>query len=695
MNRFFAGGALAVLLTACGHPAATPPVLTAGGHEVAIDPIAADSAALGNWGVETANLSQAVAPGDDFFTHVNAGWLETTEMPAGFARFGAFAALSLEVEERVEAIIEESAEAQAPAGDPRQQIGDLYASFMNTDRIEALGLAPLQDTLGKLLAIQTHEEAARWMARPGTSSIASVYVGQDPGDPQRYIVHIGQSGLGLPNREYYERDDDPFPGHRDAYIDHIAATLERAGVPDASRRARDIMALETQLASNHWTRVQQRDREANYNLMSRADLESFAPGFPWMTFLEERRVDGIEELVVTNDTAVRANAAVFAEAPVEAWQSYLAFHWIRNHASLLPEAFEQPDWEFYERRLGGVAEQRPRDLRAIQFVNGRAGELVGQIYVQRHFLPEYREQMQALVEYLRRAFAERLAVLDWMDDETRTEAMAKLEAFSPKIGYPDRWRDYSSVAIDSGELIGNVQRLAEWSWEDSRQRLDGPVREWEWFMTPQTVNAYYSPARNEIVFPAGILQPPFFDPHSDPAVNFGAIGGVIGHEMGHGFDDQGSRSDANGVLRNWWTDYSRAQFETRTSALVAQYSAFEPLPGMNLIGELGLGENIGDLGGLSIAHHAYQLYLDDHHGGQAPVLDGFTGDQRFFLAWGQAWRNLQTEESLRAQILQGPHSPAPYRVNGVVRNIDAWYEAFDIGPENALYLPPEERVSIW
>ena len=401
-------------------------------------------------------------------------------------------------------------------------------------------------------------------------------------------------------------------------------------------------------------------------------------------------------MVVATDSAIRESARIFERTDVDAWASWHAFHWINNHALMLPAAFADAHFDFFQRRLAGVEQPRPRDRRAIQLVSNRLGELVGQVYVERHFPPEYREQMEELVEYLRRAFAERLETLEWMDEETRTEARAKLASFDPKIGYPDRWRDFSDLEVAADDLIGNNRRLSEWQWADSLDRLSGPVRDWEWFMSPQTVNAYYSSTRNEIVFPAAILQPPFFDPFADPAVNFGAIGGVIGHEMGHGFDDQGSRSDADGVLRNWWTDESREQFEARTGALVAQYDAFEPLPGMNIQGALALGENIGDLGGLSIAYHAYQLYLDDHHDGEAPVIDGTTGDQRFFMAWGQVWRNLWADdEALRQQLIQGPHSPPRYRVNGVVRNVDAWYEAFGIGPEHALYLPPEERVSIW
>ncbi len=650
---------------------------------------------LGSFGIETDNISPEVHPGNDFFTWVNEHWLETEEIPTGFSRYGSFTELALEAEDHVREIIREAGEAEAEAGDPRQQIGDHFQAFMDTEQIESRGLDPIQETLDELLKIDSHEQAARWMARLGTQSIIGVGVTQDPGNPDRYITHISQSGLGLPNREYYEREEDPFPGHRDAYVAYIESTLERAGIDEPKKRAEAIMALETRLADIHWTRVEQRDRQANYNLMARKEIDEFAPKFPWSEFFGERRLNDIEELVVATDSAVEASADLFAETDPNTWASWHAFHWINNHAPMLPEAYERAHFEFFERRLSGVEEQRDRERRAINRVSSQLGEPVGQVYVERHFPPEYRDQMLELVDYLRRAFRERLETLEWMDDETRTEALAKLESFDPKVGYPDRWQDYSDVSILDDDLIGNSRRLSEWSWEDSLARLDEEVRDWEWFMTPQTVNAYYSSTRNEIVFPAAILQPPFFDPYADPAVNFGAIGGVIGHEMGHGFDDQGSRSDADGRLRNWWTDESREQFEARTQALVDQYNEFEPLEGMNINGELALGENIGDLGGLSIAHRAWQLYLDDHHDGKAPEIDGFSGDKRFFMAWGQVWRNLWTEEALRAQLINGPHSPPKYRVNGVVRNLDAWYEAFDIGPDHELYLPKDERVSIW
>lgn len=701
-NRWIASGALALVLSACGpaeepaesataqvaaNDASAPPATTA--------PAADKSARIGEWGIDVAEVSDTVAPGDDFFGYVNEGWLQRSEIPAGFSRFGAFTELSLEAEDRVAAIIAEAGRADAEPGSPQQQIGALHAAFMDTERIDELGLEPIREQLDRLVALDALPDVARWMARPGTGSIVGVYVSQDAKNPNRYIVHLGQSGLGLPDKTYYESEDEPFPGHREAYVAYIVETLERAGIDRPAERAEAVMALETAIADAHWTRAQRRDREANYNLMTVEELKAFAPGFAWDAFLAERELDGIEEVIVGTDAAVQKLAALFAETPAETWASYHAFHWINNHAPLLAAPFEQAHWALFSQRLNGVEEQRPRDKRAIQFVSGRMGEQVGKVYVARHFPPESRDQMLVLVGYLRQAFDERLNELDWMDDETRAEALEKLAAFTPKIGYPDRWHDYSSVEIRRDDLIGNMDRLGEWYWQDQLAKLEEPARDWEWFMSPQRVNAYYSSTRNEIVFPAGILQAPFFDPNADPAVNFGGIGAVIGHEMGHGFDDQGSKSDSEGVLRNWWTQASRERFERMAERLVAQYDRYEPVEGMTINGRLSLGENIGDLGGLAIAYHAYRMYLDEHHGGEAPVLDGTTGDQRFFMAWAQVWRNLQTEESLRSQLVQGPHSPAPYRVNGIVRNMDAWYAAFGIGEDAELYLPPEERLSIW
>lgn len=703
MKTYWLGGVCAaLLLAACSEPVDAPAENTddtASGAAMTDDTSGTDTAMaesdprLGEFGVETQHISETVDPGDDFFTYVNEGWLQTAEYPAGFSSFNGFTELYLETEARVEEIIHRSANGNPAPGTPEYQIGTLYNDFLNTDRIEELGLTPLQADIDGILASETHEDIARWFGRPSQMSMFSMGVTIDPGDPTRYVISTGQAGLGLPNRDYYLREDDPFPGHREAYVDYMTGLFDRAGIDNGRERAEAILALETAIAEIHWDRAQVRDRIANYNLMTVDELIEFAPGFDWRAFLEEEDVASQEEIIVNTDTAVQALAQLFSETPVETLRSYLAFHFIDNHTAMLPEAYDTASFEFYGRRLNGTEEQRPRELRAVQFVNGQLGELIGQVYVEEHFPPEYREQMTELVEYLRRAFADRLETLEWMDEETRAEAFAKLEAFIPKIGYPTQWRDYSSIEMEPGQLIANSNAVGDWGRADSRSRLGGPIRQWEWFMSPQTVNAYYSSQRNEIVFPAAILQAPFFDPHADMAVNFGAIGGVIGHEMGHGFDDQGSRSDGTGLQRNWWTEFARNEFESRTAVLEEQYNGFCPIEGDCVRGAQTMGENIGDLGGLSIALHAYRMYLEDHGGGEE--INGFTPEQRFFMGWAQVWRGIQTEDSMRNRLITGVHSPNQYRVNGVVRNMDAWYDAFGVTEEDALYLAPENRVSIW
>lgn len=694
MKKILLSGVCVALLAACNPAAEAPAVDTTVEAPVAAPAITGD-AALGTWGIETDYVSDTVSAGDDFFTHVNQGWLDTAEIPTGFSSAGAFIDLYLTSEERVNTIIAEAAATtEAAAGTPEQQIGDLYRSYMDTDRIEALGLAPIQDELDAVLASTTHADIARWFGLPVHHSMMGIYISQDSGNPQRYLTHVSQAGLGLPNRDYYLDEGERYVAYRAAYVAYIANILTLSGVDNAETRAADIMALETALAQLHWPAELARESVPNYHLMTVTELEAYAPGFEWGAFLEAYGIADITEVVVNTDTAVQSTAQLFAETPVDVLSSYLAFHFVDNQTGQLPARFDEASFDFYSRTLRGVEEQRARDLRAIQFVNGRFGENIGQVYVERYFPPEYKAQMEELVDYLRAAFAARIATLEWMDDATRAEAQDKLESFLPKIGYPDVWRDYSTIAVSSDDLIGNARAISAWNLADERAQLNESKRDWMWYMSPQTVNAYYNPDSNEIVFPAAILQAPFFDPFADPAVNFAAIGGVIGHEMGHGFDDQGAEQDGQGVLRNWWTDFSREHFQERTGALVAQYDAFSPVEGENVNGQLTLGENIGDLGGLSIAYQAYHAYLADH-GGVAPVLDGLTGDQRFFMSWAQVWRSKQTEDSLVSRLRADPHSPAQYRVNGVVRNIDAWYDAFGVTPDSDLYLPPEERVSIW
>jgi endothelin-converting enzyme/putative endopeptidase len=429
--------------------------------------------------------------------------------------------------------------------------------------------------------------------------------------------------------------------------------------------------------------------------MPRSELESYAPGFPWSAFLEAKGAPPLEEIVVNTDTAVQASARIFGETPVDVWRSYLLFHWIQKHVEFLPSAYRDASFAFYGKLLSGRDSERSRESRGVQFVNGNLSELIAKVYVTRYFPEHYRAEMRELVSYLMRAWRERIKSSKWLDESTRTAALAKIDTMSVEVGYPDLLRDYAEVRISADDPIGNLHRLQQAYWVTRLAYLNRPSKEWDWYQAPQTVDASYSPQLNRITFPAGILQSPAFDPYADPAVNFGSIGAVIGHEMGHGFDDQGSRFDSTGRLHNWWTPVARTNFEQRTDGLVEQYSAFEPLPGLRLKGRQLLNENIADVSGVGISHLAYRLYLQDKHGGVAPKLDGITGDQRFFLAWGQYWRALETDAGLKQAIEDSYHSPPRYRVNGVLRNIDAWYMAFDIMPEDKLYLAPDKRVRLW
>ena len=655
------------------------------------------AAERGRWGVETRFIDTHRTPGSDFYQYVNDGWLKTASLPQGFASNGVFLELQLKTEAQVEAIIQDAANRPEQTGpSPEGLIAAMYQSYLDTDSIKQLGLAPVAPGLARIEALADHTDAARVMAMPMHASVVGLGVMLDPGNPERYVLSTSQAGLGLPGKDYYLRDDAPFPAHRAAYLDYITETLARAGLSAPRARAEAVLAFESQLAERHWTPSERRDRVRNYNLMPVSDLKTYAGGFPWQAFMDELGVGDAQEIVVGTDSAVAATATLYAQTDLDTLRDYMAFHFLDRHAPLMNEDWVAAHFDFHSRRLNGIAEDRPRATKAIQFVNQFLGEPVGRTYVTRHFPPEHLAQMQELVGYLRTAFRERLAELDWMDADTRSAALEKLEAFTPKIGYPERWHDYSELDLRADDLVGNVVRFHEWAWEDERAKLSEPRRDWEWGMTPQTVNAYYSPTRNEIVFPAAILQGPFFDPAADPAVNFAAIGGVIGHEMGHGFDDQGSRADANGTLRNWWSERSRDAFDALAAQLVDQYAQFSPIPGMHVDGALTLGENIGDLGGLNIAYAAWKRFEADHYpDGHAPILDGYTGDQRFFLSWAQVWRTLQTDDAARRQILTDPHSPAQYRVNGVVRNMTPWYEAFEIDEDAPLYLAPEARISIW
>jgi putative endopeptidase len=652
------------------------------------------AAAIGSFGVDLDARDLSVAAGDDFFRYANGAWLASNEIPADRTRWGTFDILREKSDRDQRVIIEEVALAGGAPGSNQQKIADYYNSFLNQDAIDAAGLGPIQPELDAINALSTHEQAIRLIATPGVavSSPIAIFVGLDERNPDRYICNMVHSGLGMPEREYYRRTDGDFPNLRSAYVAHIERTLTLAGQSDAAAKAQAILALETQIAERHWPIAERRNRDRTYNLKTRAEVRALAPRFPWDAAFDAAGMGGIEEVVISELSAMGPLAELFMATPVSTWRAYLAYHVVRNNASVLPRAIDDEVFDFFGRTLNGQPQQRERWKRAVQAVNGALGEAVGQIYVQRHFPPEAKAQMLELVENLRTAYGQRIDQLPWMSAETKVAAREKLATFRPKIGYPDRWRDYSALEVRAGDAYGNAKRRQIFDWNFDLARLSRPTDRDEWFMTPQTVNAYYNPVFNEIVFPAAILQPPFFDPNADPAVNYGAIGGVIGHEMGHGFDDQGAKSDAHGVLRDWWNEEDVRRFTEVTDRLVAQYDQFTPLEGINVNGRLTLGENIGDNGGLQVAYHAYNLSLG---GAAGPVLEGTTGDQRFFLGWAQAWRSLIRDAALRNQILTDPHSPAVYRCNGTVRNMDAWYAAFDVQPGQALYLPPEERVTIW
>ena len=651
-------------------------------------------AAIGAWGVDLAARDLNVKPGDDFFRYANGTWLANTPIPDDRTRWGTFDMLREKADNDQRVIIEEVALAGGQPGSIQQKIADYYNSFLNQEAIDAAGMAPVQAELAQIAALRNHEETIRLIATPGiaVNSPIAVFVGLDERNPNRYITNMSHAGLGLPEREYYRRTDGEFPNIRAEYVAHIERTLTLAGLDNAARRAQAVMALETQIAERHWPIADRRDRSRTYNLKTRAEVRALAPRFPWDAAFEAGGLGGVQEVVISELSAMGPLAELFMATPVSTWKSYLSYHLIRNNAAVLPRAVDDEVFNFYGRTLNGQPQQRERWKRAVQTVNGALGEAVGQIYVQRHFPPEAKAQMLELVENLRTAYGQRIDSSAWMSAETKVVAREKLATFRPKIGYPDNWRDYSALEVRAGDAYGNAKRQQIFDWNYDLARLPRPTDKDEWFMTPQTVNAYYNPVFNEIVFPAAILQPPFFDPNADPAVNYGAIGGVIGHEMGHGFDDQGAKSDAQGVLRDWWNADDVARFTAVTDRLVEQYNQFSPLEGITVNGRLTLGENIGDNGGLQVALHAYNL---SRNGADAPVLDGMTGEQRFFLGWAQAWRQNIRDAALRNQILSDPHSPALYRCNGTVRNMDTWYTAFNVQPGDALYLAPDQRVTVW
>ena len=650
--------------------------------------------ARGAFGLDLTAGDASVKPGDDFFLYANGHWVKTEPLPADLSRWDSFDILREKATADVHAILEAAAAGKSAAGSVDRKIGDYYAAFLDAAAIETKGLAPAAAGLAAIAAAASYEDVARLMTRADLDLPAPIEFGitLDRKHPDRYVVGVSHGGLGLPDRDYYLRTDAQFATLRSQYREHIERLLALAGDPDAAAESSRVLELETAIAKFHWARADRRDRDKTYNARTIADLKSQAPEFPWEVALATAELGATRNVIVSEVTAMEPLARLFRATPIATWQSYLRYHYLLKNAARLPAAFDAEVFAYFGHTLNGQPEQRARWKRAVDATNAALGEAVGQIYVHEHFPAAAKQQVLALVENMRQAFGRRIDALDWMSAPTKQAAAEKLATFRPKIGYPDRWRDYSALAVERGDAFGNATRATVFEWRRQVARLDQPADRDEWLMTPQTVNAYYNPVFNEIVFPAAILQAPFFDPAADAAVNYGAIGGVIGHEMGHGFDDQGSKSDAHGVLRTWWNDADVAAFKARDDRLAEQYSGYEPLPGIKLNGRLTLGENIGDLGGLTVALDAYHATLK---GRPAPLLGGLTGEQRFFLAWGQMYRALYRDEALRNQLMSNPHSPSLYRVNGVVRNIDAWYSAFGVTAADKLYLPPAERIRIW
>jgi putative endopeptidase len=673
-----------LLVAACGQKASDP----------AADP-ATQSPQPPISGIDLAGMDTSVKPGDDFFAYVNGTWVKETEMPADKARYGLFDILRDESQVAVKAIIEKSATGDFAKGTDEQKVGDLYNSFLDWDTRNARGLEPLQPELDRINAISNHDDLAVYFASAITRGLDAPFAAQQLTDflnPDQYAILMAQSGLGLPDREYYFKDDKTSEDIRSQYVEHVGKMFDLAGIEDGAAAAQTVMALETRLAAENMTKEKARDYAGNYKKFAVADLPEVMPKFNWDGYLSEMGIQDLPEVVVYTLDYMKALDGIIADTDLDTWKTYLTWSAINNAANRLTRDIDEQNFQFYGKVLSGTEEQRPDWRRAVSTVDGLLGEVVGKVYVKEHFPPEAKVRMLELVGNLVKAYEKSIKELDWMGEDTKVQALDKLSKFTPMIGYPDKWRDYSALEIEADDYYGNIERAAYAEYRRQLERQGGPVDRTEWGMNPQTVNAYYNPPLNQIVFPAAILQPPFFNLEADDAVNYGAIGAVIGHEIGHGFDDKGSTFDGNGVLRNWWTDEDRTEFEKRTGSLIAQYDAFMPFEDLAVNGEFTQGENIGDLGGITIGLLAYQMSLN---GEEPPVIDGFTGVQRVFLGFGQVWRGIIRDEELRQRIATDPHSPSVYRANGPVRNVPEWYEAFNVKEGDALYLPPEERVKIW
>ena len=647
-------------------------------------------------GIDFANFDKSVRPQDNFYRYVNGTWLKNAKIPGDRTSAGAFYDLREKSQEDVKNIIEQLADRpNLKAGTDEQKVADLYRSFMDVSKLDQLGVTPIQQQFSDIKKLRNKSQLAGYFAksqRLGSGTPMAFYVDIDAKDSTRYAPHIWQYGLSLPDKDYYFNKEERFVKIRKAFVAHIAKMFKLAGLPNAKQAAQTVMKLETDIAKQHWDVVDSRDSTKTYNLYQIKDLKKLAPQIDWAVYLKDLGVKNQKTIIINQPSFITGLGKVLAQHSMSDWRTYLTWQSLTSAASNLSQPLDKENFEFFAKTLNGQQQQQPRWKRGVSTVNGVLGEVVGKVYVKRHFTPAAKERMEHLVENLRAAYSDSINDLPWMSEQTKVAAQEKLSKFVPKIGYPDKWEDYSKLTIKSGDLIGNIERAANFQFNKDLAKLGSPIDKAEWHMTPQTVNAYYNPTMNEIVFPAAILQPPFFNMAADDAVNYGGIGAVIGHEMGHGFDDQGAKFDGEGNLRDWWTPNDLVKFHERTAQLVKQYDGYYVFKDLPINGQLTLGENIGDLSGLTIAYKAYQKSLD---GKPAPIIDGLTGDQRFFIGFTQIWRGKKTEAAARNQVATDPHSPAEFRAVGSLSNMPAFYKTYGVKPGDKMYIAPDKQVKIW
>jgi len=647
-------------------------------------------------GIDQSGFDDSVRPQDDFFAYVNGTWVDNTEMPADKARWGTFDALGEQSQKDVRSLVNEvSAAGNVATGSPTQKIRDFYNSYMDAEAATARGISAIKEDLDNITAIDSMDgifSAFSSLGVYGVTTPIGTGIFSDMKDPDVNAIYVVQSGLTLPDRDYYLNDDEQFVTGRQLYMEYVTDAFTLAGHEDGADRAERLLALETRLAEVMWTKEENRDWSKRYNPMNIDELNEMAPQINWALGFETAQIPVDSQFLVSQPSFFEATGKIFAETPLATWKDYLTLQTISAFAPVLGDQFAELNFNFFRKGLSGVAEQEPRWKRAVDSVNDNMGELLGQLYVEKYFQSESKIRMDIMIQNLIKAYEVSIGELEWMGEDTRQQALDKLHKFTPKIGYPDKWIDYTKLEVVDGDLVANIKNGAVFTYNREIDKLDKPVDKTEWRMTPQTVNAYYNPVWNEVVFPASILQPPFFNVNADEAANYGGIGAVIGHEIGHGFDDAGRRFDGDGVLRDWWTEEDTEKFDQRKNALAAQYDGYEVIDGLTINGQFTSGENIGDLGGLSIAYLAYKMSLD---GKEAPVIDGWTGDQRFFLGWAQVWRSKARDAEIKRRLTVDPHSPPKFRANGAAVNVPAFYAAFDVKEGDGMYLPPEKRVKIW